>query len=177
MPNIVNEMLYEELEREFRAAGSCLVLAFDKLTVKQDEALRNELRSHGVRYRVVKNRLALRAAKAAYDVEMGPAFKGKCGVVFAPEEKAISAARIVRDAMKAHRRGEPPVRVVGAIIEGEAITGAAAVTVADMPDRNTVNAQLATALSGPARQLATVLAAVPAGLARCIQAKIDKEQG
>ncbi len=46
-----------------------------------------------------------------------------------------------------------------------------------MPDRNTVNTQIVTAISGPARSLATVVNAVSEGLARCIQAKIDKAEG
>ena len=43
------------------------------------------------------------------------------------------------------------------------------------PDRQTVNAQIVRALSGPARSLATVVGAVTSGLARCIQARIDSK--
>lgn len=176
MPNIVNEILYNELERDFREMGSCLVLQFDKLTVAQDESLRKELRGAGVDYKVVKNRLATQALKSVASVDMGEAFRGKCGVVFAHEEKAISAAKIVREAMKVHKK-DPPVRVVGGVIEGEAILGAQAEFIADMPDRTTVNTQLVTALAGPARMLATVVQAVSSGMARCVQAHVDKEGG
>ena len=175
MPNIVNEILFEELQRDFRESGSCLVLEFDKLTVQQDGDLRSKLREVGVEYRVVKNRLATLALKRVFDIDLSKTLVGKCGVVFAPEEKAISAAKIVREAMKVHKK-DVPVRVIGGIIEGEAIVGSMAANIADMPDRNTVNGMLASALIGPARMLATVLQAVPAGLARCIQAKIDKAQ-
>ena len=75
--------------------------------------------------------------------------------------------------MKSHKKN-PPVVVTGGIIEGEALTGAAAAGIADMPDRDTVNAQLATAISGPARSLASIIQAVAGGMARCIQAKIDQ---
>lgn len=176
MPNIVNEMLYSELEQDFRDMGSCIVLSFDKLTVAQDEGLRKELRDAGVHYKVVKNRLATRALQSVASLDLTEAFQGKCGVVVAPEEKAISAAKIVREVMKTHRKA-PPVRVTGGVIEGEAIVGAQAEFIADMPDRPTVNTQIATAISGPARSLATVVNAVGAGLARCIQAKIDKAAG
>jgi large subunit ribosomal protein L10 len=176
MPNVVNEILFRELEQDFRQMGSCIVLQFDKLTVAQDENLRKELRSAGVDYKVVKNRLATRALQSVADVDLGEAFRGKCGVVFAREEKAIGAARLVREVMKVHKK-DPPVRVVGGVIEGEAIVGAQADFIADMPDRHTVNTQLATAISGPARALATVVNAVAAGMARCIQAKLDKQAG
>ncbi len=176
MPNVVNEILYEELSQSFRDSGSCLVLSFDKLTVAQDGDLRTKLREAGVSYRVVKNRLANRVLKDVLDLDLDEALVGKCGVVFAPEEMAISAAKIVREAMKAHKK-DVPVRVVAGIVEGESITGAAAETIADMPDRNTVRAQLAGVIAGPARALATVVSAVPAGLARCIQAKLDQGEG
>ena len=174
MPNIVNDMIYQELEQDFRDMGSCIVLQFDGLTVADDEKLRKQLREAGVSYKVVKNRLANRALKSAASIDLSMAFQGKCGVVFAPEEKAISAARLVRDAMRSRKKKGAPVRVAGGVIEGEGITGAMAESIADMPDRPTVNTQIVTAISGPARGLATVVNAVAAGLARCIQAKIDK---
>ncbi len=176
MPSLVNELLHEELESQFKDAGSCLVLSFDKATVEEVSDLRGKFREAGVSYQVVKNRLAAKAAKAAIDVDISDAFSGKCGVVFAPEELAISAAKIVREAMKPKKK-DPTVRVVGGIIEGAPITGAAAASIADMPDRHTVRGMIATAISGPARSLASVVNAVGAGTARCIQAKIDKGEG
>lgn len=174
MPNIVNQMLYQELERDLRESGSFLFLSFDKLTVELDQKIRNSLREEGVQYRVVKNRLAAKVMKDVLGVEVREALTGKCGVVFAPEEKAISAAKKIREEMKPLKK-EAPVSILGGVVEGEAILGEAAATIADMPDRNTVNTQLVVALAGPARKMAQMLNAVQGGLARCIQAKVDKD--
>lgn len=174
MPNLVNEILLDTLEKEVRDAGSCLVVSFDKLTVAQDQEVREQLREAGVRYVVVKNRLAERAFRAM-DLDLRAAFQGKCGVVLAPEDKAIAAARTVRE--YGRRLKEPPVVVTGGVLEGEAIVGPLAAAIADMPDRQTVRAQIATAVSGPARSLASVVQAVAGGLARCVQARIDKAGG
>ena len=57
MPNIVNEALMEEIERDVREMGSCLIVSFDNLTVAQVQDLRNQFREVGVKYRVIKNRL------------------------------------------------------------------------------------------------------------------------
>lgn len=172
MANIVNEILYRELERDFRGMGSCLLIEFNKLTVEHDTGLRRKLREAGFEYRVVKNRLASKALQQTAKVDIAPALKGKCGIIFAKEARAIEAAKLIREALKAFKK-EAPYRVVGAVIEGEAIVGAAASGIADMPDRNTVNAQLAGAISGPARKLATIVAALQSGLARCVQARVD----
>jgi ribosomal protein L10 len=177
MPNIVNQILIAELEKDLKAMGSCIVLNFDKLTVELTEDFRNQMRAAGVQYKVVKNRLAIKAF-ANMGLDLSAAFSGKCGVVTADEEKAISAAKIVQEfALKARRALQiktPPLWVTGGVIEGEAITGSAAANIADMPDKNTVRSMLLSAIQGPARGLAGCIQGLPAGLARVMQARIDK---
>jgi len=175
MPNLVNTILYDDLTQSLGEMGSCLVVSFDKLTVQQAEDIRSQFREAGVSLRVVRNRLAIKAfSSLSYD--MSPAFEGKCGVVVAQEEGAIAAAKIVREAVRKVK--EAPIVVTGGVIEGEAITGSAAAMIADMPDKDTVRAQLAGAISGVARGIAACLhAGGPAGLARAVQARVDKGEG
>lgn len=171
MPNLVNEILLNDLKREFQGMGSCVVLSFDKLQPKDDLELRKAFRSAGIRYRVVKNRLAARAF-AEMKLDLDAALQGKCGIAIASKEGAIKAARVLREVLKKHK--ESPVKVMGGVIEGEAITGAQAASIADMPDRDSVNTMLVRALSGPARSLATVVNGLGSGMARCLKARIDK---
>lgn len=174
MPSIVNEILFHELKKDFEEAGSCLVVSFNALTVAQDEELRGKFRDAGVTYKVVKNRLVQKVL-STMELDLSGSFTGKCAVVFAPEEKAIGAAKVVQDWSK--KMKPAPVTITGGIIEGTAIGVADAGAIADMPDRNTVNAQLASAIIGPARAMAGALNALGGGLARCLQAKIDKGEG
>ncbi len=174
MPNLVNEILLAELERDFQQMGSCLVVAFDKLQPQQDLEIRGKLRETGVRYRVVRNRLAQKAL-STLNLDLKTALVGKCGVAIAKKEGAIAAAKALREYIK--KQKESPIAIVGGVVEGSAFVGAAAAGIADLPDRNTVNTQIATAISGPARSLATILNAVAGGLARCIQARVDKQGG
>lgn len=176
MPNLVNEILLEDLKTKFQDMGSCVVVSFDHLTVEQANDIRNQFRDAGLGYFVVKNRLAKKALEAM-GYKIHDAFEGKCGVAYGPEEAAISAAKLVREFTKPFRKS-PPMRVTGGIIEGDVIVGPAAGTIADMPDKQTVRGMLAGCLLGPARGLATCIAAAgPAALARVLQAKIDKEGG
>ncbi len=175
MPNLVNTILLDELKGSFEGMGSCLVVSFDRLTVAQAHGIRNKFRDAGIQFQVVKNRLAIKAF-SELNLDMGEAFQGKCGVVVAEEEGAIAAAKLVREEME--RIKKPPLVVTGGVIEGEPITGAAAANIADMPDKDTVRAMLAGAINGVARGIATcVQGAAGGGLARCLQAKIDKEEG
>lgn len=173
MPNLVNKIMLEELKSDFDGMGSCVVLSFDQLDVAQDQEIRTKLRESGLRYRVIKNRLAIKAF-AEKDLDMREAFAGKCGVIVAPEEKAIGAAKLVQETLA--RRRPAPLVVTGGVIEGQVIVGPAAATIADMPDRQTVRGMLCGAVAGPARGLAMAVSGVAAGLTRAIQARVDKAE-
>ncbi|MBM3972840.1 MAG: 50S ribosomal protein L10 [Planctomycetes bacterium] len=172
MPNIVNEILLSDLTREFRNMGSCVVVEFGKLQPQHDREIRGQLRAAGIRYRVVRSRLASRAF-AELKLDLGAALTGRCGIAIAPKEGAIQAAKILRDWIK--KTKDAPLTIKGGVVEGAAYVGAAAQSIADLPDRNTVNGQIVSALSGPARSLASLVGAVAGGMARCIQAKVDAQ--
>jgi large subunit ribosomal protein L10 len=174
MPNLVTTILLRELERDFQQMGSCLVVTFDKLMPQQDLEIRGRLRQAGVRYRVVRNRLARRAL-SAMKLDLTDAFKGKCGVAIAQKEGAIQAAKVLREYIK--KQKQPPIAVMGGVVEGQAFVGKAAEAIADLPDRHTIQTRLASVISGPARSVACIFNAVAGGLARCIQARVDKQAG
>ena len=54
----------EELRKSMEAAKSVVFVDFRGLSVQDDTALRRKCRESGVSYKVVKNTLALRAAKS-----------------------------------------------------------------------------------------------------------------
>lgn len=173
MANLINDFLVSELKSEVKKAGSCLLVSFEKMSVSQAEAIRREFRKAGFKYRVVKNRLA-KVAFASHKLDLGKTLKGKCGVVFAPQERAIEAAKLMREHYKKLKVKEPPLSVIGAVIEGEVIGRARSATIADMPDRHTVQTQLVSVLAAPMRSLAVALNGVASGVGRCVQAKVDK---
>ncbi len=174
MPNLVGELTIRELDGQIEGMGSCVVLNFDKLTVEQASLLRRRFREESIAFKVVKNRLAMHALKER-GFELGERIRGKCGVAFAPEEKAITAAKLIRDFQRENR--EIKISVLAGVVEGEVIEGDGAKIIADMPDKDTVRAQIAMAISGPARQLVQVLSALPTGLARCLEQRGSEGDG
>jgi large subunit ribosomal protein L10 len=172
MPNIVNKCLLADLERDFRAMGSCVVVEHGPVSPVQDVEIRRQMREAGVRYRVVRRRLA-RQALAAMDLDLGATLTGRCAFAIAEKEGAIHAARKLRDWIKKTKNA--PISIKGGIVEGQAYVGDSAGLLPDLPDRHTVNTMIASAVSGPARSLATILNAVAGGMARCIQARVDKQ--
>jgi len=171
MPSLVNQILLNELEQSFENMGSCVVLDVGAVKPDEDIELRGKLRETGVHYRVVRSRLATKAF-AKMGLDMSEAMKGRTGIAVAEKEGAIAAAKVVQAWIKQNK--DCPIAIKGGVVEGETFVGDRASAIADLPDRDTINTKIVSAISGPARSLASVLNAVGGGMARCIQAKIDK---
>lgn len=171
MPNLVNTLVTKEYADEFRDASGLLFVSFAGLTVEESSALRNELAAQGVRFRMVRNSLAQRVLKEQGSDVPDSAFEGNTAVAYGAAEHAIVAAKLLSTpAVK--KAGK--IKLKGGVLEGRVLNGADATALADVPDRNTLRAQLLGCISGPARSLVSVVNALPAGLARVVQAHVDQ---
>ncbi|MCA8980822.1 MAG: 50S ribosomal protein L10 [Planctomycetes bacterium] len=171
MPNLVNQLISRELESELSDAGSMILVSFGGLTVVESEDLRGKLAEKNVRFRMVKNSIARRIF-AERGFEFGDdTFSGNTGLAYGETESAIHAAKIFtsKEVKKAGK-----VEVKGGVMEGSLLGPREAAMLADVPDRDTLRAMLLGVISAPARSLVSVINAVPSGLARVLQARVDK---
>lgn len=173
MPNIINQMVSADLAGMLDGADGMLFVTYAGLTVAEDEALRSKLNGHGLRMRMVRNSL-LRRLLAEQGVELdGAALQGNTGMVACGTEELINAAKSFSDEDFKALRKDGKLAIKAAFFEGEVMGSDDAKALANLPDRDTVNAMLLGVISGPARGLASVINAVPSGLARVLQAHID----
>ena len=173
MPNIVNRMLVQEMDRSLSDAEGMVVCSFGGLDIPETETLRGKLAEKGVTMRMVRNRLARRVlAERGLDFP-AEAFQGMTAIAFGSTEATIGAAKVLtdKDVKKAGK-----VQVKAGVLEGAVLDAAEAQALADVPDRDTLNAQLLGVISGPARALASVIHAVPSSVARVLQAHADDGQ-
>jgi len=171
MPNLVNQLIIKELESELTDADSMLLVSFGGLTVVESEDLRGKLAEQNVSFRMVKNSIARRVfADRGFEFD-ADTFSGNTGLAYGETESAIHAAKIFtsKEVKKAGK-----VTVKGGVMEGSLLGPQDAVQLADVPDRDTLRAMLLGVISGPARQLVGTLNALPSGLARVLQARVDK---
>jgi len=174
MPNLVNELVVRELTEELKDAEGVLIVSMAGLTVSESARLRDELATEGVRLRMVRNSLARIALReCGHEVE-AEVFQGNVAIACGAPEHAIHAAKVVSksDAKKA---GKLAVR--GGLLEGKVLGPGDASSLASMPDRDTLRAQMLGVLSGPARSLVGLLAAPGGSLARVLQARVDAGGG
>ena len=171
MPNIVNKLAVRQLTNHVKAAEGVVLFQMAGLTVAESEEFRGSLAEKGVRVHMVRNSLAkLALQESGYEMPED-VFQGNLAVAAGDAEAAIHAAKVCTDSPL---RKEGKVAVRAGVLSGEVLGESDAKALADVPDRDTLNAQLLGVISGPARQLVGVVNALPAGLARVIQAHADE---
>ena len=170
MPNFVNEMIARELETEFKGCDGMVLVSFGGLTIVQSEALRDKLAEKQIGFRMVQNRIAKKVLADRGLSFAKSAWQGPTAIAYGSTEAAITAAKIFNE-KDVKKLGK--VKLKGGVLEGQALDEAAAAAMADLPDRNTINAQLLGVISGPARALACLINAVPASVARVINAHAE----
>jgi large subunit ribosomal protein L10 len=174
MPNIVKQMMMRELNEELKDADGLLVVAMSGLTVKETEDLRVKLAEASVPLRMVPNRLARLALK---DRGLDPPeglFKGNVGISWGGPEAAIHAAKVMKGSPA---RKDGRLAYLGGLLEGNFLSATDAASMAEMPTRDQLRSSILGCLSGPARGLVVCLAGNGSGLARVLQARIDKGGG
>jgi len=102
-----------------------------------------------------------------------PQLGGTTGLTLVPGEDPdmVSVAKTLVEIARQKR-----IEIRGGLVEGQVLDRPGVEMLALTPDKPTLRAMLLGTLLGPARGIAATLLAVPGGIARCLQARIDKEQ-
>jgi large subunit ribosomal protein L10 len=168
MPSLVNRLVVRELARELEGAKGMIFLSFGGLNVKESEALRGKLAAKGVKLRMVRNALARRVlTDRGFAVEEG-VLTGNTALAWGSAEAAIHAAKIATDP-ESKKTGK--VKIRAGVLDGQLLSDRDAAALANVPDRNTLNARILGCISGPARGLVATLVGLPSGLTRVVDAR------
>ncbi len=122
---------------------------FDRLTVKDANALRRALRAEGVSYKVGKKTLIKRVLSDLGVKGDLPSLEGEIAV--AASSDALAPARVVYEFQKSH--GEM-ISLVGGIFEGDYKDQKDMVSLATIPSREVLLSQIAYLLKSPMQRLA-----------------------
>jgi large subunit ribosomal protein L10 len=137
------------------ARSQTLALAeYRGLTVAHLDTLRRQARDKGVYLHVLKNTLARRAVagtpfEVARDAMVGP-------LIYGFSEDAVAAAKVVADFAK----GNDKLVIKGGAYAGKALNADGVKTLAAVPSKEVLLAQLLGLMQSPISRLARVLAAV-----------------
>jgi len=116
--------------------------------------LRRKIRDIYGKYLVVKNTLALRAAKESRLELLSPYFEGPTAVVYHPSD-VIGLAKLLIEVS----RTNPNIAVKAAIVEGKVVPASDLQAIASMPTREVMLGKLLFLLKAPLQRFVTVLQA------------------
>ena len=145
------EARVQELREDFDKYDSFYLVDFVKMSVSQSTELRRKFRENSCHFRVIKNRLALRALKEEFPEEMRNFFQGPTAISFAPQDP-IGVARIIKEFSAQHK----VLAVKGGMLEGQFFAGDRFEEIASLNSRDDLLAKIGYLMAMPLIQLSTV---------------------
>lgn len=170
MANAEKTESVEELKKRFAGVQSAVLTEYRGLTVRQLSDLRKQLKGAAAEYKVVKNRLARIAVKGSPLDGLGKHLTGPTGVAYTLKDPVP-----VAKALQAFVRSNPALTIKVGMIEGKVLEPAALKSLADLPSKDALRAQIVGALQGPLSQLVTLLTAAQGELVRVLEARSKQE--
>jgi large subunit ribosomal protein L10 len=160
----------DEIAAEITGSQAVFAVDYRGLTVAQAAALRERLREADTRFRVVKNSLSERAADQAGADSLKPLLVGPTALALVRGDAAL-AAKALNDAARATN----VLEFKGGVMNGSTLSADDVRSIARLPAREVLQAQLVGTIAAPITGLVRTLNALIAGVA--IQLKAIADQG
>lgn len=166
--------LVEKLHAELAAAPHVVLVDFRGLSVPAATEFRRKVKAAGSSYRVVKNRLALRAAKGTSLEKLESEFQGTTGIAWTGEDPVALAKALVE-----FQKDNPALEFKAGVVAGDQVLDAAGVkALSAMPSLPELRASFLGLLQAPASKLVRLLSTPGTQVARVLkahQAEMEKE--
>lgn len=170
MPTEAKRAAVADLAERLERASIAIATDFSGLSVNQMTELRRRLRGVGVEYKVVKNRIAALAAEQAGLAPFKDILEGATGVVLGYGD-AVAAAKAVDEYVKQTRSD---LKVRKGVMDGALISERQVSTLAALPGRDALVAQLLGQMNAPIAGLVNVLSGPTRALAIVLQRRAEQ---
>jgi large subunit ribosomal protein L10 len=150
----------KELAEELKESEAIFAIDYRGISVPQAAELRTGLRDADARFRVVKNRLTLRAADEAGTDSIKEYLEGPTALAFVKGDAALAAKTLFRLGSEWEL-----LEFKGGLMGGEALDRDSFVAIARLPGRDQLNAQFAGIVASPLTGLVRGLGSMIQGLA------------
>jgi len=159
----------EEMKKFFTSRSSVFVTHYQGLNVKQLDLLRDEMRKHGILFRITKNRITKLALKDTKYKKLENLFNGPTAVAFSDD--AITSAKILTKFAKSHGS----LKIIGGIMEEEPLTKEEVANIATLPTLDEARGKIVGILKTPAQKIMSILLAPGSKIAILAHAKSLKK--
>lgn len=151
---ILNQKIKEvdELAEKINKAKVVLLTDYRGINVEDVTGIRAKLRGVNTEYKVIKNNITRRALDKCGFENLDDLLEGPTAVVLGYDDY-LEASKIIYEYAKENEN----YKIKGGIIEGKVVSAEEIITLAKLPSRETLIAQLAGALLGNVTKLAVAL--------------------
>lgn len=146
----------EEITEKVKKAKTVVLVDYRGLTVAQDTEMRAEMRKAGVDYKVLKNRLVLRAFNDCGLSGFDKILEGPTAVAFGYEDE-VAPAKLVADTVA---KTNNKIAIKGGVIAGKQASVEEVNALAKIPAKPVLVAQLLGMLTNPMRSLAVAISEI-----------------
>ena len=158
----------EDMQDIFKKTSSVLVTHYQGLTVKQIDELREEMRKHGIIFKITKNRITKLALEGSKFKKLENLFSGPTAVAFS--EDAIKSAKILTKFAKNNSN----LKIIGGIMEEEPLSVEDVKKIATLPTLDEARAKIVGLLTASAQKIISILLAPGAKIAILAHEKSKK---
>ena len=152
----------------FKKTSSVFVTHYQGLTVNQIDKLREEMRKHGILFKITKNRITKLALEGSKFKKLENLFSGPTAVAFSDD--AITSAKILTKFAKSNSN----LKIIGGIMQEEPLTLEDVEKIAALPTLDEARAKIVGILATPAQKIISILLAPGAKIAILAHAKSRK---
>jgi large subunit ribosomal protein L10 len=150
----------DQLREKLADNGTVFLAGYEKMTVQQDFELRKTVREAGGNYKVVKNRIAEKAAEGSGAGNLLKDLKGMCSIAFTSGDPVALAK-----ALSTYAKANPAFTFKAGLVEGRVVDVTGITALATMPPKEEIYAKLLYLIQAPAQRLVTAMNGVGRNLA------------
>ena len=143
----------EDMSKQFDKSEAVIVAHYQGLNVNQLDDLRKQMRQHGIKFKITKNRITKLALEKTKCKVLSDLFKGPTAVALS--EDAISSAKILTKFSKENKN----LKILGGIMGTDILDVAGVENVATLPTLDEARAKIVGILRSPAQKIASILLA------------------
>ena len=150
----------EQLREQLAANKSLFLAGYEKMTVGQDFELRKTVRGAGGNYKVIKNRIAEKAAEGSKAGDLLKELKGMCAIAYTSGDPVALAK-----ALTAYAKANPAFTFKAGMVEGRVVDVTGIQQLATLPSKEELFSKLLWVINAPAQKLVTAMNGVGRNLA------------
>lgn len=167
------EKIVQELVEDLQSAGAVYLVDYKGISEADDNMLRKQLTTKGIKYRVVKNTLIKRAFGEVGLTGADEYVQGVTALAFGDSEEPMVPAKEFKAFIKGR---DKQFRVKAISLDNQVIDGSKLDDVASMPSRAEMLSQLASVILGPGAALAAAINGPGSTIAGQVKAVEEKQQ-